>query len=155
MQIICWTTQEFFSAIQNLTSPTQPYNSTRIDTPPIQLESRKRMYLALIGEERLWYTTVSWSIFPAKTKTKKNKNRWYAWVSCKLLCDKSRVEMVGSCNPLANRYFSLKVLVSFNVVDSLHCRIGIQVCTLSHLSDLSVNSLPLEQGGSVYIAKTW
>ena len=63
--------------------------------------------------------------------------------------------MVGSCNPLANRYFSLKVLVSFNVVDSLHCRIGIQVCSLSHLRDLSVNSLPLEQGGSVYIAKTW
>ena len=42
--------------------------------------------------------------------------------------------MVGSCNPLANRHFSLKVLVSFDVVDSLNCRIGIQVCTLSHLS---------------------
>ena len=40
-------------------------------------------------------------------------------MSCKLLCDKSRVEMVGFCNPLANRHFSLKVLVS---------------CTLSHLS---------------------
>ena len=75
--------------------------------------------------------------------------------------------MVGSCNPLDNRHFSQKVLVSFNVVDSLHCRIGIQVCTLSQLNNsvtgltlhgwtvFSVNSLPLEQGGSVYIEKTW
>ena len=38
--------------------------------------------------------------------------------------------------PLVNWHFSLafslKVLVSFIVVDSLHCRIGSQVCTLSY-----------------------
>ena len=46
--------------------PKQPYSSTRIVIQLYQAVGRKRMYLALIGGKRSWYTTVSLSVFPEK-----------------------------------------------------------------------------------------
>ena len=46
--------------------PKQPYSSTRIVIRTYQAVGRKRIYLALIGGKRSWYTTVSLSVFPTK-----------------------------------------------------------------------------------------